>query len=184
MSSNRKPGRPQGSGVRPKEDLFWEKVKKGPGCWEWIAGMRGGYGAFKSDNKKVVGAHCFSYELAFGPIPKGLCVCHSCDNRRCVRPSHFFLGTYDDNNQDMRRKGRSHGYRRYGEDNHSAKLTEQQVREIRRLSAKRCSQKHLAEQFGVSKSLIYYIQKNLIWESVSPCDAALLQRPGRPRKNP
>ncbi|MGN7818814.1 HNH endonuclease signature motif containing protein [Chitinophaga sp. 22536] len=87
---------------------FWEKIeKKKVGCWKWKASTRGktGYGAFKYKGK-VIDAHRFSYILHKGYIPEGFLVCHICDNRLCVNPSHLILGTSMDNYNDGVSRGK------------------------------------------------------------------------------
>lgn len=88
-------------------DRFWQYVAKGDGCWLWTAGFgRRGYGKFWV-NGHTVGAHRFSYEIAVGPIPDGLFVCHSCDNPPCVNPAHLWLGDALANQRDCKAKGRT-----------------------------------------------------------------------------
>jgi len=76
------------------------------GCWEW-QGWRHpkGYGdmSYRCKNWRV---HRLAYHLFRGPIPKGMVICHTCDNRPCCNPLHLFLGTFDTNNKDMAAKGR------------------------------------------------------------------------------
>jgi hypothetical protein len=87
-------------------DRFEIQHVKGVGCWEWTGRISVvGYGQIK-DHYKTRNAHRVSYELNVGPIPDGLVVCHTCDNRKCVNPSHLWVGTFGDNNRDREAKGR------------------------------------------------------------------------------
>ena len=101
-------------------DRFWRLVTKTEDCWEWSGYLNGaGYGMIK-DHQKHRRAHVVSWEIHRGSIPEGLCVLHTCDNRRCVRPEHLFLGTRTDNAADRTAKGRtaageSNGARRHPE---------------------------------------------------------------------
>lgn len=94
----------------PQEIRFYDKFIAGKSneCWEWKGAINNvGYGMFRENNDKMVTAHRKSYELHKGEIPKGMCICHSCDNPKCVNPDHLWLGTIKDNIDDMIRKGRN-----------------------------------------------------------------------------
>lgn len=88
---------------------FWSKIKlaEGDECYEWQAAMNNvtGYGQVAVGRKPMT-APRVAYMLTCGPIPKGMCICHKCDNRKCCRPDHLFMGTYSDNMKDMHDKKR------------------------------------------------------------------------------
>lgn len=150
---------------------FKEKVEINPdtGCWEWIGYTdKGGYGRFRigssrNGDRNMATASRLSYEHHIGPIPDGMCVCHSCDNPACVNPDHLWLGTYQDNMDDMVAKGRwkSHGFK--GEQCPRAKLTEKDVLKIRKL-VKSMSNKQVAKMFGVHHSTISLIKLGKNWK--------------------
>lgn len=76
------------------------------GCIEWVGCLdRGGYGYIGRDSKKI-STHRLAWEIANGPIPDGLYVCHSCDNPKCCNVDHLWLGTNAENQADSRAKGR------------------------------------------------------------------------------
>jgi len=127
-------------------DRFWAAVAKGDGCWEWKRSCgKGGYGQIM-----VAGipwrAHRLSWAISHGEIPS-VHVLHHCDNRKCVRPDHLFLGTDLDNVRDMERKGRANHPR--GEKHGVARLNEQAVREMRKQHAAGASIANIARNFGV-----------------------------------
>ena len=145
------------------EDRFWDKVKIGKGCWSWTACTNAkGYGRIYSGGKTRL-AHRALWELYNGPIPKDMCVCHTCDNPRCMRLSHLFLGTNDDNVADRDAKNRQ----AKGEANGRAKLTERQVIEIRMLRRVGVVLRTIAKIYGVSYNLIGCIGRREKWKHVA-----------------
>ncbi len=114
-------------------------------------------------NYRQILTHRLSWELANGPIPAGMLVCHSCDNRRCANPAHLWLGTHKDNMHDMQRKGRK--VILYGDDAKHRKLTSSQVAEIRqRHQAGGITMKALADEYGVTRTNISYIIAGKLWQ--------------------
>src|SRR3990167_930519 len=87
---------------------LWNRVDTSGDCWVWTgARHKSGYAYMTGPNPpKTVRINRLAYELCNGPIPVGLDVCHSCDNKLCVRPSHLWVGTRAENNHDRERKGR------------------------------------------------------------------------------
>ena len=88
-------------------DQFISRIEiNADGCWLWKGGQSGDYGQFWKENYDRCKAHRASYEIFIGEIPDGMDVCHTCDVKKCVRPTHLFVGTRKDNMQDASSKGR------------------------------------------------------------------------------
>lgn len=155
-------------GKSTKERLLSKiKINEETGCWEWTGGISSGYGY---GNMCVGGhgvkqmTHRIAYTVFKGEIPEGLLVLHKCDNGRCCNPDHLFLGTQKDNVQDCIRKGRRIvGKRLKGETNPNSKITEDDVREIRK--SKLCL-RELSEIYGVSICIISKVKRRIYWAHV------------------
>lgn len=167
-------------------ERFWSKVDKSGECWTWAGALmrQTGYGAFRFEGRTAY-AHRVSYILANGPIPDGLYVCHRCDNRPCVRPSHLFLGTHRDNFADAVAKGRfPHGREHWssrppqvrsistsvgpnaGTSNGNSRLTEDDVRLIISRLRGGAHPRVLASAFGVSVAHVRSIAYGRAWRNI------------------
>jgi hypothetical protein len=153
-------------GSRPvlaPETRFWALVEKTEGCWLWRGTLDSkGYGRFRLGGRSFHRRHFvhrISYQLAHGPIPPELLVCHHCDRPACVRPDHLFLGTQADNIADRDAKGR----KLIGEAAPKARLTEQDVTQIRARCAEGESRSELAREFGVAKVTVQAIVRRRNW---------------------
>ncbi len=154
------------------EEWYWQKVRKGDGCWEWTgAHSPAGYGLHRFHGVQR-STHRISWEMHVGPIPDGLFVLHKCDNPPCVNPAHLWLGTQADNVHDAFAKGRRHTptvspeRRARGSRGGTAKLTEPIVATIRRRleAGEPCTA--LAREFGVSASTVEHIKHRTVWQHV------------------
>lgn len=132
-------------------------------CWLYLGRHeKKGYGVIDIGDKSYL-AHRVSYETHIGPIPNGLCVCHSCDNPTCINPEHLWLGTSYQNIQDAKQKGHFKNIHD-GELNGRAKLTSSDVMTIRDLRSKGMKLSSLAEKFNVAASTIGYVIYGGTWK--------------------
>lgn len=142
------------------EDRFFSRFKiMENGCWQWQSNAdKDGYGMLSIGNQNIR-AHRFSYEHHIGQIPKGLLVCHKCDNTGCVNPEHLFIGTAKDNAQDALKKGRHY----ICEKNGRSKLTIQDAEVIRKSTL---SGPRLGEIYGVTRATINRIKRGEAWQKL------------------
>lgn len=162
-------------------EKFWSRVDKTPGlgpdgdCWEWRGHIdEGGYGRFPFAGKRRI-AHRLSWIMETGANTGGLHVCHACDNRSCVRPSHLWLGTDADNTADMIAKGR---FRHVSGVSHpSALVNDASVVLIRERYARGETQRAIAEDYGLDRTTIGCIVRGENW----PDAGGPIVRRGSPR---
>lgn len=142
----------------PVADRLWARVDRSGGadaCWPFMGYRIGGYGQISPGKGIRRLAHRVAWELANGPIPSGLSVCHTCDNPPCCNPAHLWLGTQSENALDAARKGRL-----------SALLTVDDVIEIRRLRHSGVPGSEVAKMFGVSQQTVASIKTGGRWARI------------------
>lgn len=143
------------------ESQFWEKVdlpEDRSQCWIWAAATRGGYGSLKV-NQVNLRAHRLSYALHYGVLPANFLVCHHCDTPLCVNPHHLFLGTSQDNTEDMVSKKRHKTGNQSGANNGNAKINEQQLEEIRARIAAGETNVAIAKDYPIGHAMVSRIRK-------------------------
>jgi DNA-binding transcriptional regulator YiaG len=139
------------------EKRFWGHVDKTEACWLWTASRSAyGHGQFGVNGKKRY-AHQVSWLLTNHIIPEGHVIRHKCRNKHCVNPEHLETGTQAENMADKIRDGTS----TKGIKHPKAKLTEEQVRQIRARVGEK--QRVLAEEYGVSRETISLISSRKVW---------------------
>ena len=144
----------------PLLERFHAAILVTPGCW-WWEGTRTarGYGQLKDGHTQVL-AHRLSYRHYVGEIPEGLILRHRCNNSLCVNPDHLIPGTHAENKRDSVLAGTAADK---GIKNPAAKLTEEQVHEIRRLYSEHVPAKELAERFGMSHAAVWAVATRRSW---------------------
>ncbi len=135
---------------------FWDKVTVGDECWDWDASRhQQGYGLF-GYRGHLERAHRMMWQLHHGEPALDFFVLHRCDNPSCVRPSHLFLGTHQDNMRDKVSKRRQ----TRGESVNTAKLTREQARTIR---VDERPNPAIAKEFGITTSVVCGIKHGRVW---------------------
>lgn len=152
---------------RPRIDSkqkFWLKTDKqsDDACWIFLGATdKDGYGQFwDGDIQLMTRAHQFSAKIHLGDCPKGMCVCHTCDNPSCVNPNHLFYGSALDNQKDKMTKNRQ----TKGESQGHSKLTNNQIEQIRARANE--NYKVLCKEFNLVPSTIYRIWHNQSWKHI------------------
>ena len=145
----------------PMPERFWNYTKKDGDCLAWTGCIRkDGYGAFQLNSKSHL-AHRIAYQLSSGEDHIALCVLHKCDNRKCVKPSHLFLGSQKDNIADMVSKQRQKGA--VGEKHPNSKLNDMDILAIRNSSK---GSAILAADYDVARCTIHRIKSRKAWSHI------------------
>jgi hypothetical protein len=153
--------------IEAAKEKYWERVVKGAlpdDCWGWSGYInpKTGYGQLTPSRGVTITAHRCSFEIENGEISQGILVRHTCDNRPCSNPKHLVAGTKADNSADMVSRGRS----MKGLKNPSQRLTEDDVREIRRRVEAGDSGRKIAADYHVHQTHISMIARRATWSHI------------------
>lgn len=148
------------------EDRFWHQVdvRDESDCWLWQGHVgQDGYGQIMR-NGDIKRSHREAYRLDNDGVAEGV-VCHHCDTPLCVNPEHLYDGTPTSNAQDASERGQLS----MGEDHYESKVTEEDVRDIRRrYEEEDITQPELADEYGLSRQAISKITRRVSWKGIEP----------------
>lgn len=143
---------------------YFEKyVIRQEGCWDW-KGIIEHTGYAKLGIRPPIKAHRASWIIYRGDIPLNMCICHTCDNRKCTNPEHLWLGTHKENIQDKIKKGRTNAPK--GTRARHAILNDEKVKEIKIMLQNGLTCSEIGRQYKVSRKIISRIKNNETWKHV------------------
>lgn len=139
-------------------------------CWVWIGARDKRYGRVWFRGKRWL-VHRLVYTLCVESVYETDEVCHNCptgDNGFCCNPRHLWRGSHTDNMRDSEEKDRNSHNAQKGEEKPQAKLSDEDVRDIRTRAAKGKwgIKKKLAIEKGVSQACISEVLSGRKWKHV------------------
>jgi DNA-binding transcriptional regulator YiaG len=142
-------------------------TKTEDGCWMWEGATNPqDYGVIEVKNESYR-AHRLSYEVFCGELKEGKQINHKCHKRTCVNPAHLYQGTHQDNMDDAVEEGSYKETTLKGEEMHNAKLTGEDVKELRqRYKNEDISQRDLADEYGVCQRTVSQVVNHEKWTHV------------------
>jgi hypothetical protein len=152
-----------------RKEITWEINENG--CWICTSHItkKNRYARYFENGKRIM-MHRYMYQKYKGKISDDMCVCHKCDNPRCINPNHLFIGTQKDNMADMIKKGRQstgkkHGLKMRGANNGSHKLTENEVKSIK-YDYPYLTRTEISKIFNISIGMVCHILNNRNWKYI------------------